>query len=185
MTPAHTHPALAIISPDDVVDESVFQSPEAFSMFLGVRKTNENQHIDVKKIIHQQIIALRNAYQHHLNWRDVIDDEDDDDLMSAFDIFKLQRICKYLSHVLIHCINHCHNNMTEITKIVIDEINKHEAYKFEGYEDDDVSNARFTISRGNTLMKYYNDFKHTGYFFKPSTTFKNKIRLTTNIRRES
>lgn len=38
MTPAHTHPALAVISPDDVVNESVFQSPEAFSMFLGVKK---------------------------------------------------------------------------------------------------------------------------------------------------
>ena len=38
MTPAPTHPALAVISPDDVVNESVFQSPEAFSMFLGVKK---------------------------------------------------------------------------------------------------------------------------------------------------
>ena len=38
MTPAHTHPALAVISPDDVVNESVFQSPEAFSMFLGMKK---------------------------------------------------------------------------------------------------------------------------------------------------
>ena len=100
----------------------------------------------------------------------MIDAKDDDDLMSAFDIFKLQRICKYLSHVLIHCINHYHNNMTEITKIVIDEINEHEAYNFEGYEDEDdgVSNARFTISSGNTLMKYYNDFKHTGYFSNPA-----------------
>ena len=120
---------------------------------------------------------MRNAYQHHLNWRDVIDDEDDDDLMSAFDIFKLQRICKYLSHVLIHCINHYHNNMTEITKIVIDEINEHEAYNIEGYDEVGVSNARFTISRGNTLMKYYNNFKHTGYFSNPARPSKTKSGL--------
>ena len=100
----------------------------------------------------------------------MIDDEDDDDLMSPYDIFKLQRICKYLSHVLIHCINHYHNNMTEVTKIVIDKINEDEAYNFEGYEDDEVgvSNARFAISRGKTLMKYYNNFKHTRYLTNPA-----------------
>jgi hypothetical protein len=111
----------------------------------------------------------------------VIDDEDEDDdglMSSAFDIFKLQRICKYLSHVLIHCINHYHNNnMTEITKIVIDEINEHEAYNIEGYDEVGVSNARFTISRGNTLMKYYNNFNHTGYFSNPARPSKTKSGL--------
>jgi hypothetical protein len=38
MTLAHTHPALTVISPDDVVNESVFQSPEDYSMFLGAKK---------------------------------------------------------------------------------------------------------------------------------------------------
>ena len=37
VTPAPTYPTLACISPDDVVNESVFQSPEAFSMFFGVK----------------------------------------------------------------------------------------------------------------------------------------------------
>ena len=47
----NTHPALAIISLDDVLNESIFQSPEAFSMFLGVKNTNENQHIDVQTYV--------------------------------------------------------------------------------------------------------------------------------------
>jgi hypothetical protein len=37
-TPDPTYPTLACITPDDVMNESVFQSSEAFSMFLGMKK---------------------------------------------------------------------------------------------------------------------------------------------------
>jgi hypothetical protein len=46
MTPAPTYPTPPCINPDDVTNESVFQSPASFSMFLGLKKkTNENPQI--------------------------------------------------------------------------------------------------------------------------------------------
>jgi hypothetical protein len=143
-----------------VTDEGIFQSPESFLRFLGVKRTNENKDVDIKGIIHQQILLLRNAYLYHDQWRTVVDDEDEHNLMSVFDIYKLQKNCKYLSHVLIHCLHHYNNNIGEIAKQMIDKVNT-----FELYEGDETeTRPKYQIRGSSVLMQKYNEFKLTNTF---------------------
>ena len=51
MTPAPTYPTPPCINPDDVTNESVFQSPASFSMFLGLKKKQMRIHIFILTVV--------------------------------------------------------------------------------------------------------------------------------------
>ena len=93
-----------------IVKETRWQAPETMKLFTGNYNSPD---IDLqanpdalRKYVATQVILLRKAYLSPEGWRDVIDDKDEQDVCSPFQIFEVQQKAKYLYATLACALKH-------------------------------------------------------------------------------
>jgi hypothetical protein len=154
--------------------QTKWDSPEALSLFVrgatGQKFGNKQddmppiENIDVKKHVQSQIQLLRKAYLTPQGWKNVVDDEDEDHLCTAYDIFILQTKCKYLAITLTHALSHYAStvNFLDICTHAIDKVNE---FDFDGAEDEEFF---FKVKSPRTVMAWLRSFRKNNHFPNPA-----------------
>ena len=108
-------PTLPTKKSSQVAKESRWQAPETMKLFTGATQSPD---IDIqadrdalRRHVASQAILLRKAYLSSEGWRDIIDDKDEQELCSPFQIFKIQQKAKYL-YATLACALKCFGETT-------------------------------------------------------------------------
>jgi hypothetical protein len=175
----------------NIKEQTKWDSPEALSLFVQGTKASRqrfgekkgqnesNERVDVKKHVISQVDALRRAYLTPKGWRNILDDKDEKDLCSSYDIFSIQVKCKYLAATLSKALIHYDTTLTfnEICASAIDKVNE---FDFDGIVDEDVCDdtdstanspnhsAFMKITNPKTVMTWLRTFRCDNNFPNPA-----------------
>jgi hypothetical protein len=158
----------------------IWQEKKTINLFLskGVKINESNSVINAIKY---QFNLLKKAYQSSDGWREVIDDEDVDNCMSNYDIFRHRKICEYLAHALLIAIMNYHPVTYPWKRCTIEAIAKVNAYHEINCpleDEDDENNEQMkrscNITNHEILKRHYITFRKSLSFPNPYKIHKRR-----------
>ena len=131
--------------------------------------------MNVREIVKNRIIRLRNGALTSNGWRDLLDDKDVDNKCHASFIFLIQKKCRYLSQALTILYNdrkknHKHMTWNKCCKLAIERIKEVENCELDESENEneevDIHNkATHLWITDRTLMQWFRDFRKNNECF--------------------
>ena len=160
---------------------SKWDSPEAFKFFLGKERfdakkqetagdKHPHESFCLTSHIETQILRLRAAYLHFNSWRYLIDDQDNQNLFSQYDIFVIQTKAKYLSVFLSLCLKYYSiSTATDISKDAIKKVQQIDCLcndEFDSFDPtaDHYMYTKYVINH-LSLLDWFHDFKNNNDCF--------------------
>jgi hypothetical protein len=171
-----THPRANITK--NMTMETKWDSPEAASLFvhgiskMGWRKRKKiiqtDDKTDVKQHVMDQIQRLRMAYLSPLGWKDILDDHDDNDTCTPFEIFSIQLKAKYLAVTLSVALEKYAStvNFLDICDIAIKKVNELDGGDDGANLDNEKKIQKVTDAR--TIMQWLRNYRRKSCFPNPS-----------------
>jgi hypothetical protein len=121
--------------------------------------TNKQEPTYIKSLVLNQICTLRNAYLTVDGWKQIIDDFDNTNLCTHYDIFHIQLKAKYLSVTLTQALSFYQTStFLNICTSAIDRIDEVD------YDSCDTESTG-RIRNPKTIMQWYRTFCDNNHFF--------------------
>jgi hypothetical protein len=181
-----------------ILSQSKWDSPEAALLFVYGNKATQQEmekreeksnrtnnppaKLDVRKHIIAQIPILRKAYLTAEGWKIIVEDHDEDNVCTPYEIFCLQKKAKYLAITLMHALK-LYETTTNFLDICTAAINTVEEMDYDGYEVlsdcEDECDVQMKIKNPKTIMHWLRTYRRKCCFPNPASArvkyWKNKL----------